>query len=223
MAQERIPDALFFRVFDVRPGKSEETKLRILQAAIELIATRGYEATTFDAIGKAVKMGRTHVNYYFTSREELLRTAVRYAIALGQQIIIEHVADSSDWHDRLRRVVEGPFKWLEKYPQHGPLMLIFYHRCATDEDHKKTQTMIRQGGEDRALACLEPLVLAGRLPKKRAKEIARTTQALITGFLLNYACSEYETTLSALQKLAVATAHELVENSLTSGSGKSRN
>lgn len=214
MSSEIVSDALLFRVFDVKPSKSETRKLKILQAAIRSIAERGFEATTFDAIGKMVKMQRTHVNYYFQSRDELLRTAVRYAIALGQQIIIDHVKESTSWRDRLARVVEGPFVWIEKYPEHGPVITIFYHRCSSDPAFRQVQNTIREGGQDRMAACLEELVLAKQLTKKRSVELARQIQALVTGMIINHMVSDYPVPIATQRKTAVAAALAWVDEAL---------
>lgn len=214
MPTEPVSDALLFRVFDVKPTKSEARKLKILQAAIRSIAERGFEATTFDAIGKMVKMQRTHVNYYFQSRDELLRTAVRYAIALGQQIIIDHVNDSPRWRDRLARVVEGPFLWIERYPEHGPVITIFYHRCSADPEFRKVQNEIRQGGQDRMSACLEGLVDEKKLTKKQAVDLARQIQSLVTGMIVNHMVSDYPVPIGSLRKAAVRAALAWVDEAI---------
>ena len=209
-----LPDALYFKVFDVKPGKSEERKLRILQATIDCIAEKGFDQTTFDAIGERVAMTRTHVNYYFSSRDELLRTAVRYAIALGQHIIIEHVERATTWRDRLTAVIEGPFEWLDRYPKHAPVMTIFYHLCFCDPFYRQVQNVIRQGGEDRMLACLQTPVDAGSLSRKRAVELARSIQSLITGTLLNLSSCDYPIPLAEARKLTVRQSLAWVDASL---------
>lgn len=216
MPTEPISDALLFRVFDVKPTKSEERKLRILQAAIRSIAERGFEATTFDAIGKMVKMQRTHVNYYFQSRDELLRTAVRYAIALGQQIIIDHVQDAPSWRDRLSRVIEGPFLWIEKYPEHGPVITIFYHRCSSDSKFRAVQNTIRQGGQDRMAACLDGLVDEKKLSRKEATDLARQIQSLVTGMIINHMTSDYPVPIGTLRKTCVKASLQWVEEAIAS-------
>ena len=80
-----ISDALYFTPLPVKRKKSEERKLRIVEAVVECIATRGLEHTTFEVIGKMVKMERTHVSYYFSSRDELIKAAVRYVVAIGRR------------------------------------------------------------------------------------------------------------------------------------------
>src|SRR4051812_38892710 len=97
---KKLSGALLYRILDSKPKKSDERRIRILEAVIESIATQGIEETTFESIGKKVKMERAHVNYSFANREELIKGAVKYTVAMGQQRIIEQVAKTAHWKDR---------------------------------------------------------------------------------------------------------------------------
>ena len=206
-----LSDALLFQVFDVKRSRSEERKIKILEAFIDSIATRGFDHTSFESLGKTVGMQRTHVNYYFNSRDELMTTAIRYAVALGQQITIEHVQKATNWKDRLKAVVEGPFEWLERYPKHGAVMALFYYLCAYDPNYRKLQNLIREGGEKRIVACFQTLVETGKVSSKKAIEIARTIQSLMAGNIVNYFAADYPVSLKVVKANTVKLARELIE------------
>ena len=55
------------------PRKSERTRARILDAALELFRTRGYEAATMRAIARAAGVSLGAAYYYFESKEHLIQ------------------------------------------------------------------------------------------------------------------------------------------------------
>lgn len=211
MPTRRLSDALFFQVFDAKPGKFEERRLKIVEATLACIAKKGFDQTTFDAIGKRLKMKRTHIGYYFKNREELALTAVRYAVALGQQITISHVEKARDWRERLQAVVEGPFEWLTVYPKHAPVLSMFYHLCCVDPKHHALQSLIRKGGEARLRACFDELVEDKQMTEERALELARAIQALMTGNIIYSFTSDIPLTLAQLKEWTVSVAMQMVD------------
>lgn len=211
MKKMPLSEPLVFQVFHVKHSKTEDKKIKIMEAVIDLLASEGFDNTTFEAIGKRVKMQRTHVNYYFSSRLELVKTAIRYAVALGQQITIGHVQKAKNWREQLTAVVEGPFEWVTQYPKHTAVMALFYQLCSYDGEFRAIQNVIRSGGEERLAACFQVPIEAGHLTVKQARELARTIQALMTGQLVNYYSSDYPIPLAALKANTVKVAFDLLE------------
>jgi AcrR family transcriptional regulator len=205
----KIPEALFFQVFDVKPGKHERKKIEILEAAIVCLAEVGFDRMTFEAIGKLTGMQRAHVNYYFSTRDDIMKSAVRYAVAIGQSIIIEHVQKAKGWKNKLRVVVEGPFEWLERYPKHASVMTILYHMCTYDPEYRKLQGEVRAGGEARLLACFEELIQEKKVTRKRALENARAIQAVMTGNILYGLSCEFPLSFKELKAWTVKLAIEM--------------
>jgi AcrR family transcriptional regulator len=56
----------------LRERKRRETLRRIAEQGLKLFLTRGYEATTLDAIAEAAGISRRTFFYYFKSKEEIL-------------------------------------------------------------------------------------------------------------------------------------------------------
>lgn len=209
-----ISDALYLSLFPVKRKKSEERKLRIVEAVVECIATRGLEHTTFEVIGKMVKMERTHVSYYFSSRDELIKGAVRYVVAVGQEITIGHVKKAENWKDRFTAVIEAPFEWLKLYPNHAPVMGIFSYLATYNEEFRKLQNAVRTGGEERLLASLQPLVENGKLSKVHATELCRAIHGMLTGNITFYFSSDYPLTFEALKAKTVKAGFRLLDTYL---------
>lgn len=86
----------------------DDTRTRLLIAAGELFAAKGYEATNVRAITEQINASPAAVNYHFRSKQHLYVEAVRYAAAA-----VDALCPMSDVHgdlpaeERLRRFIRG--------------------------------------------------------------------------------------------------------------------
>ena len=92
------------------PGKSELSRLRILDAAARIFRQKGYAATTLNEIAVAAAMKAGSFYYHFTSKEEILEEVlnigmqrVHDAVVGSQQALPPNVAHEG----RLRAAVEA--------------------------------------------------------------------------------------------------------------------
>jgi AcrR family transcriptional regulator len=211
MKNNGFPTALYTQIFNVKPGRGEERKIRIVKTMIECLASKGLEETTFDVLGKKLKMRRTHVAYYFANRDELVMAAIRYVVAVGQSVSIEHSARAKDWRGRMKAVIEGPFEWLTQNPEHACVMTLLYNLASHSKPYRELQSTIRNMGEERMVSCLEPSGIA----VAKAREIARAVQAMMTGYLVGYFSSEYPIPLPKLKAQVVKLSFEWIDAELS--------
>jgi AcrR family transcriptional regulator len=59
----------------IATGSVEDTKARLIEAAVKLFADRGFDAVSLSDITKAAKANIAAVNYHFGSKEQLIREA----------------------------------------------------------------------------------------------------------------------------------------------------
>jgi len=59
-------------------AKSKATRTRILEAAVELLAEKGYAATSTPAVARQAGLSRTAMLYHFPSRQALIDAVVQY-------------------------------------------------------------------------------------------------------------------------------------------------
>lgn len=208
MRKVAFPHALYFQVFGLKPGRGEDRRIRIIEAFIELLATEGLEKTSFDTLGKKLRMTRTHVAYYFANRDDLIMTAVRYSFSLGQQMMIDQVSTAKTWKERLSIVVSGPFNWLIKYPHHTSMITLHNYMCTYDKKYRELESNILSMGEQRILSCF-----ADRpgLSAREAQRLARSIQALISGAVLNVSVADYSLSMKQFRDVVVETAIDWVE------------
>lgn len=61
-------------------GKSPDTRLRILKAALRVFAEYGYEGASIRAIGEAAGVGFQTIPYHFSNKETLWEQAIAHAV-----------------------------------------------------------------------------------------------------------------------------------------------
>lgn len=214
MKKTELPNSLYYQIFSMEPGRGEQRKILIVEAFIDCVATIGLENTSFDSLGKKVGMNRTHVAYYFANREELIRTAVRYVVAAGQQVTIAHVEKAVGTKQRLEAIVEGPFEWFKVYPKHSAVMGMFYSQCTHDKALRELNNSIRTMGEQRILTCLVPFLEAGKLSEGDSRELARCIQWILAGSLHGLYSTDYPLPLAKVKALAVKASLQLLNSFL---------
>ncbi|HEY8493625.1 MAG TPA: helix-turn-helix domain-containing protein, partial [Myxococcota bacterium] len=86
-----------------RAAQAEETRERILAAATELIAERGYAATSIDALCRRAGVVRTAIYWHFGSKEGLVAPVVERVASAWIEEIQKSVYLEGDPLARLER------------------------------------------------------------------------------------------------------------------------
>jgi len=90
---------------------SAPTRVRILEAAIDLFGVRGVEATSLDEIAARVGVRKQTVLYWFPSKDELLDGVIhQVASELGAAMEAAVRAAGDDPMDRITAVVRAAFR-----------------------------------------------------------------------------------------------------------------
>ena len=80
---------------------------RLLQATLELVDERGYEATTLGDIADRAGSARGLVSYYFPGKRQLLQSAVHRLMHRTLQAALEREPHTEDGHERLARAIDA--------------------------------------------------------------------------------------------------------------------
>ncbi|MGA5423319.1 TetR/AcrR family transcriptional regulator [Streptomyces lavendulocolor] len=80
---------------------------RLLEATVELVAERGYEATTLADIADRAGSARGLVSYYFPGKRQLLQSAVHRLMHLTLEAALEREPRSEDGRERLARAIDA--------------------------------------------------------------------------------------------------------------------
>ncbi|MFJ6698947.1 TetR/AcrR family transcriptional regulator [Streptomyces sp. NPDC091272] len=89
---------------------------RILQATVELVGERGYEATTLADIADRAGSARGLVSYYFPGKRQLLQSAVHRLMHRTIRSAIEREPAAQDGREVLARAVDAVLGLAQEHP-----------------------------------------------------------------------------------------------------------
>ncbi|ABB44716.1 transcriptional regulator, TetR family [Sulfurimonas denitrificans DSM 1251] len=97
--------------------KKENKKELIMQAALELFASKGFYTTTIPDIAASLKMSVGNMYNYFKSKDILAREIIKYiSVYLGQQLREINEQDIST-KEKTRKIIEIYFKTASLKPE----------------------------------------------------------------------------------------------------------
>ncbi|MFB8775155.1 TetR/AcrR family transcriptional regulator [Streptomyces broussonetiae] len=93
------------------PAVNEElrrrSRERLLQAAVEVVAERGYEATTLADIADRAGSARGLVSYYFPGKRQLVQSAVHRLMHRTLEEALEREPRTDDGRERMARTIDA--------------------------------------------------------------------------------------------------------------------
>ncbi|MGW5213661.1 TetR/AcrR family transcriptional regulator [Streptomyces sp. NPDC004051] len=93
------------------PSVNEElrrrSKERLLQAALEVVSERGYEATTLGDIADRAGSARGLVSYYFPGKRHLVQSAVHRLMHRTLEETLEREPRTDDGQERMARAIDA--------------------------------------------------------------------------------------------------------------------
>jgi len=115
----------------VATAKAEETRERILDAALQLFRQRGFDETTMRDIAAEAGVATGAAYYYFRSKEEMVMAFYVRTAEEAREIIPAQIARSRDLRKRIRGIIDTQLKQFE---EHRRLMVALV-RIGIDPNH----------------------------------------------------------------------------------------
>src|SRR3954452_22778924 len=103
----------------VATAKAEETRERILDAALSLFRQKGFDETTMRDIAAAAGVATGAAYYYFRSKEELVMAFYARTAEEARTLLPPAIDRSKDLRKRLRAVIDMKF---EQFAEHRRLL-----------------------------------------------------------------------------------------------------
>ena len=149
MASKNDLNPVLFELLEPKPRKADEVKGRIIEATIQVIADEGIENASLDNIGKRLKMKRSHIAYYFKSRDELIDLVLVYITKMTQTLTIKLMKEGATAEEQLRGIIHAAFHWATEYPHHIATYLLYYSMCGRSKKYQESFQEIRKQGAER--------------------------------------------------------------------------
>jgi AcrR family transcriptional regulator len=163
------------------PSKQKErtTRERLLEAAIEMFAERGYAASGVDALCRRAGVAKTGLYWEFQSKAGLLEAVVDRVIGEWMQEVMTAGAEMTDPRRRLDLVLAAVRRTIGDRPQlFRVILVVLAERTQVDQE---ARNVLRRFFE-RTRDALSQLILASTLTKLAEKDV-RTTSDLILAML----------------------------------------
>ena len=115
----------------VATAKAEETRERILDAALQLFRQRGFDETTMRDIAAEAGVATGAAYYYFRSKEEMVMAFYVRTAEEAREIMPAQIARSRELRKRIRGIIDTQLKQFE---EHRRLMVALV-RIGIDPKH----------------------------------------------------------------------------------------
>jgi AcrR family transcriptional regulator len=96
---------------------SSTTSDRILDAALASFASRGYEATSLDAVAKELELTKQSILYWFPSKDALLEAVIARSAADLSSALESALQRAGDGWGRVEAVVRSVFRMAARQPE----------------------------------------------------------------------------------------------------------
>jgi AcrR family transcriptional regulator len=143
---------------DGRTRRRDDTRQRLFEAAVELIAERGFSATTVDDIALRAGVAKGTVYYNFASKTELFEELLRHGIGLLTARFREAVADRPP-RAAVTALIRAQLEYMERYRAFAQLLLAEMWR--TNREWQQTLRLLREEALDVIADTLRAGVAAG--------------------------------------------------------------
>jgi AcrR family transcriptional regulator len=141
-------------VADGRSRRREDTRQRLYEAAVELVAEQGFSATTVDDIAERAGVAKGTVYYNFPSKTALFEELLRHGVGLLTADFRAAVADRSP-SDAVAALVRAELAYIQRYRSFAQLLLSEMWR--TNREWQQTLLLLRE----EAVGVIAAVVQAG--------------------------------------------------------------
>ena len=113
-----------------RSRQPAATRERLIKAAFEVVSERGFEAATTDEIVRRAGLTNGALYNLFSSKNELLATALEYEIATLQAAVAAMEDSPGDTVEKIQQIVRA---WRKVSPGEGGVMVEILARARRDK------------------------------------------------------------------------------------------
>ena len=111
-----------------------DTEARLLENALHLFSTKGYDATSIREIIEGAGVTRPVLYYYFKNKEDLFLKIVEAEFAKAFAEIDEIIAEIDSCANRLKALIQRVFDRVENSPETVQLMLRYFFAPPANEE-----------------------------------------------------------------------------------------
>lgn len=100
----------------------EQSRSKILDAALKLFGQKGYESTSISQIAKEAGVSKGLMYNYFHSKEDLINAIMTQAFEVGQKMAMD-MMKAETAQDKIRYIIEQGFNWILEHSDYSKTMV----------------------------------------------------------------------------------------------------
>lgn len=176
-------------------------KERLIDAAVPLLAEKGLEATSFQALANKVRTGQTSCLYYFKNKIGLYREVVLSIVAKNHSYVESLISISDSAPARLVKYGQSNIEWVFKNPNEAKVILLLYYLSSFEPELRKIAHEIRIHARKKLLEYVYAAVREEYVAEDQdlAERVAAAHEALM-GMLICYMSSDIKVSKAQLVK-----------------------
>jgi AcrR family transcriptional regulator len=179
--------AIFGSIFRTKLTKGERKKMEIVEATAKLFGEKGVDQTSYDDLSKALNTTRSHINYHFKDRQELVLAVIKLMMSQGHEFTFNKLRSSTDQTNLISLYLDGYYDFFVQNPHFIPVIVYFYYEATKPGEIHDLQTAIRNQGQQRIQELLRQVLLARnkKIPKQLDVIAAQAQTLMIGGLIVN--------------------------------------
>jgi AcrR family transcriptional regulator len=107
----------------LREKRKEKTKKAIMEAALRLFGTRGYDNTSIAALAKEAGIGKGTIYSYFSSKNEILLAFCEEELACLHQEVQQELMKENSFKEKLLQIFMFEFRYVTKNKDFGRTLM----------------------------------------------------------------------------------------------------
>lgn len=174
-------------LFSFAPSKSQEQKIRIIEAAIKSYALKGLEKTTYTYLAEVCQVSRPLIHHYFPSLDELFLLTAKYVRQTLLQMAVDELnkAPKDEPMLQIQGYVKGCFRWVREQPHQCSFWFLYFYQASRLHQAREENTQMVAAGHQRIQSILE----SGNQKKIwnffDLNKAAKLIQVLVTGGMVS--------------------------------------
>jgi len=162
------------------------TRAKLIEAALRLFSTSGYEHATVDDISQAAGYSKGAYYFHFSTKDDILLELMRIWIEGRNQVIAGELAEGGDAHPSLRSLLAEFFSYADA-PQWYAVLLEFWAQAVRNPEVSKRLSQAYATWRKQIAGAFEQAAAAGALRIESAEDAAAVALAAHDGYAVQMA------------------------------------
>ena len=170
----------------VQKSSGKDKAGRIMEAALAVLARKGYESTTINDVAGTAKVSRGLLHYYFEDKEDMVSKALTYGFGSMWDSSVGSISSARSAEELVDRMIEVLKKNVQENPDFSALLFEMWVSSRRSGKIKKVFSEGLNEAIDRLKVLLELAASTGmiRIDKADAEGIVRILLAMYHGLAI---------------------------------------